>query len=103
MARKVSTQALSRALLSRIDYLGFLLLLSACAFLIVALEESGTQYAWSDPIPIAFMILSGFLWIAFFIWERTVSREGHTQEPVFAWRFVKNTEFLGVLLYIFPL
>lgn len=92
-------RALSNAIISRIDYPGFFLLLSACAFLVVALEESGTRYAWSDPIPISFLVLSGLLWIAFFAWSFIVSGEGRSQEPVFSWTFLQNRVFLGVLLY----
>ena len=99
-ARRISTQTLSNELRSRIDYPGFALLIAASAFLIVALEESGIQYAWSDPIPIAFLVLSGLLWIAFFAWENIASREGRAAEPVFTWRFVRNRVFLGVLLYV---
>lgn len=99
LAVKVPRKALSKALLSKVDYLGFMLLFTACAFLIVALEESGIRYAWSDPLPIAFLVVSGLLWIGFFAWEKVVSGSGHAQEPVFAWHFVKNRVFLGVLLY----
>ena len=88
----------SSELISRVDFPGFLLLLSACAFLVVALEESGIQYAWSDPIPIAFLVLSGLLWIGFFVWSKIVTSEKRTQEPVFTWAFIQNREFLGVLL-----
>lgn len=91
-------KVLSKELLSRIDFLGFIILLAACAFFVVALEESGTRYAWSSALPITFLVLSGLLWIGFFAWERIVSREGRIQEPVFTWRFVKNRVFLGVLL-----
>lgn len=96
--RKFSSKVLSNELLSRIDYYGFAMLLVACAFLIVALEESGIQYAWSDPLPITFLVLSGLLWIAFLAWERFVSRKEGSVEPIFTWRFIKNRVFLGVLL-----
>ena len=91
--KSTSTHTLSNELRYRIDYPGFTLLIAASAFLIVALEESGIQYAWSDPIPIAFLVLSGLLWIAFFVWENIASREGRAVEPVFAWRFVRNRVF----------
>ncbi len=98
--RTTERQALSKALVSLIDYRGFFLLLSACAFLVVALEETGIRYAWSDPIPISFLVLSGLLWIVFFSWEYVVSGEGRSQEPVFSWSFLRNRVFLGVLLYV---
>ena len=103
--RITGKQALSKALFSRIDYLGFFLLLCACAFLIVALQQSGIRYAWSNPIPISLLVLSGLLWVAFFAWSYIVSHEGRSQEPVFSWSFLQNRVFLGVLLYVpsFPL
>ena len=101
LTRNFSNKVLSKALLSKVDYLGFMLLFAACTLLIVALEDSGIQYAWSDPLPITFLIVSGLLWIGFFAWEKVVSGDGHTQEPVFVWHFVENRVFLGVLLYAF--
>lgn len=100
MTKNPPKKVLSKELLSRIDFLGFMVLLAACALFVVALEESGIRYAWSEALPITFLVLSGLLWIGFFAWERVVSRPGRIQEPVFTWRFVKNRVFLGVLLYV---
>ena len=69
-------------MLSKVDYLGFMRLFAACEFLIVALEGPGIRYAWSDPLPIAFLVVPGLRWIEFFALEKVVNGDGHTQEPV---------------------
>ena len=81
--RHLTRTPLSKALLVKVDYLGFSLLLVACKLLIVALEESGIQYAWSSSFTISFLVVSGVLWIVFLVWERAISDDSRSQEPVF--------------------
>ena len=85
---------------SKIDFLGFSLLLGASVFLITALEEAGTYYAWSSPIIIVFLVISGLSWIGFFAAEYIISRSSIAQEPVFTWEFLQNRIFMGTLLYV---
>ena len=83
----------------RLDFLGFLFLLSASVLTITGFQEAATRLTWRNSSTIALLTVSGLLWIGFFLWSRFLSREGHTQEPVFTWRFAQNREFIGVLLY----
>jgi hypothetical protein len=62
--------ALTRVPLSRMDYVGSLLLLSASVLLIVGIQEAGsTVYQWSSPPIIATLTVAGFCWIALFVWQ----------------------------------
>lgn len=63
-------------------------------------EETGAQFAWKSAYVISLLVVSGFLWIALFVWERHVTlREGEL-EPVLPWRFVKNRAMISLLLYV---
>lgn len=87
--------------ISRLDFVGFLLLLSASVFLVTALEEAGTHYRWSSPLVIIFLILSSFAWLGSAGWSLSLDRrEIPAVEPVFTWRFVQNRVFVGALLYV---
>lgn len=82
----------------RIDFFGATLLLAASIFLVTALQQTGDGFSWTSPQVLTLLILSGPAWIGFLAWERVVSRDTSTQEPVFPWRFVKSRVVLGLIL-----
>jgi MFS family permease len=99
------SQSPSRSLVKRnvnftakIDYLGFFLLLAASVFLIVAIEEAGTSFAWDSVIVITFLFLSVSLLGTFFAWQRYLYLSMSPREPVFPWEFMKNRVLMGMYL-----
>ena len=82
----------------RIDFPGFFLFLSACLLLVCALQEAGTDYSWSSPLIISFLIISGVLWAAFLGWQRVIEYQDTIREAVFPWRFMTNRVLMGTLL-----
>jgi MFS family permease len=97
-------QLTSKATMKRVDFLGSALLLLATLSLVAAVEEAGLLLGWRSAFVITLLVLSGVLWILFFLWERHITLDhdipGAT-EPVFPWRFTKNRVWLGMLLYAF--
>ena len=98
LSRRGKVPLVPRNLLSRIDFLGTGLLLSATVFIVTALQEAGRYYQWSSALVIVFLTLSGILWIGFIVWAKVLSRGTRTQEPVMPWRLMKHWVFVGILL-----
>ncbi|KAL4937317.1 hypothetical protein BDV06DRAFT_232667 [Aspergillus oleicola] len=83
----------------RVDFLGAFLILAASMFIISALQEGNLDYSWSSALIIAFIVVSGVLWISFLGWEWLVShRLGWKIQPMLPWRLTRNRVFLGVAL-----
>ncbi|GAP85769.1 putative major facilitator superfamily transporter [Rosellinia necatrix] len=88
-------------LIKKVDALGAFLLLSASILLVTALEEGGSTFPWRSAAIIVFFVLSGSLWIGFFLWESFASREESEVDPTFPRNFFSNRIFLGVLFGCF--
>jgi predicted membrane channel-forming protein YqfA (hemolysin III family) len=86
------------SVMQKIDFLGAFLLIAATILLVAALSEGEIRFPWNSAIIIAFFTTSGVLWVAFFAWERVISRKGSKIEPMFPWRFFGNRVWIGVLL-----
>jgi hypothetical protein len=86
------------SLLSKIDFLGALLLLAGTVLLIAALSEGKVRYAWNSVIIITFFVLSAVLWITFLLWQWYSSNRCSKIQPMFPWRFLHNRAWLGVLV-----
>ncbi|PVH98544.1 MFS general substrate transporter [Periconia macrospinosa] len=82
----------------KIDYLGAGMLLFGSLLLSAGLLESGKTWEWRSAPAICILVIAGVLFIAFFAWERLVSSDRWTQEPMFPWKFVHNRVWMGVLL-----
>jgi predicted MFS family arabinose efflux permease len=55
--------------LAQMDVVGALLLLVATVLLVFALQQAGSQeYAWSSPVIVATLVISGVSWVAFIAW-----------------------------------
>ena len=87
----------SKTFLTRIDFLGTILLFGSSAFLVTALEEAGTQYAWSSTRVVVLLVLSGLFGIGFILWENFLCRRERPQEPVFPWQLMTHRVFMGAL------
>ncbi|CAJ2500890.1 Uu.00g037430.m01.CDS01 [Anthostomella pinea] len=88
----------SKQAAQRIDITGTILLLISTVLLVAALQEGGLRYPWKSGFVIALCTISGLGWIAFLIWERSVTLGSTLQEPVFPWRFAQNRVYIGLLL-----
>ena len=93
-------QRFSRKSLGRLDVTGAFLLLAATLLLVTVLLEGGNSFDWNSVTSISLLVVSGVLWIAFFLNERTVTKDKWRAEPVFPWRFIFNRHWMGVLLYM---
>ena len=89
--------------LRRIDYFGAGLLLIASLSLVAALLEAVIEFSWRSAFTIVLLVLCATSSIGFLAWERHITSEGHKQEPVFPWRFLKIRSWMGMLLYGFPI
>lgn len=73
--------------------------LAGSILLVFALEQAGTVWPWKSARIIAILVLTGFVWIAFFVWERGIeSWTKGRQEAVFPWRLVINRLTGGLML-----
>ncbi|KAJ5578744.1 MFS general substrate transporter [Penicillium hispanicum] len=84
----------------RIDILGSFLLVAATVLLVTGLDEADEQFAWRSGFTIAVLTISGVLWILFVVWERWVTLNTGTREPVFPWRFFQNRVWMAMLLSV---
>ncbi|KAF5868834.1 putative efflux pump antibiotic resistance protein [Botrytis fragariae] len=82
----------------RVDLLGAVILLVAIALLVTALEEAGQLYDWKSAFVIALLTVSCISWVGFVFWERLVSLESQTAEPVFPWRLMTSRIWIGMIL-----
>ena len=76
------------------------MLLTATTFLVAALQEAGRSFPWKSAFVIAMLIVSGFTWPAFLLWERKVTLTEQEQEPIFPWRFIQSRVWAGMLWYV---
>lgn len=84
--------------LHRVDFVGCFMLLIATLFLVTALEEADTEFAWKSGFVISLLAISGVAWVLFLLWERRITSNPKRQEPVFPWRFLQNRVWLGMML-----
>ncbi|CAI7604174.1 unnamed protein product [Penicillium pancosmium] len=85
----------------RVDILGSFLTLTSCSFIIAALQEGNSQYAWGSGLVVAFFVISGVACIAFIYWEWFICRHDIGIIPMFPWRLARNRVFMGVALGFF--
>ncbi|KAF7921517.1 uncharacterized protein EAE97_011306 [Botrytis byssoidea] len=88
----------STKIFKRVDLLGAVILLVATALLVTALEEAGQLYDWKSAFVIALLTVSCSFRVGFVFWERLVSLESQTAEPVFPWRLMTSRIWIGMIL-----
>lgn len=84
--------------LKRIDFLGTGSLLLSNVFLVAALEEANTEYAWNSAFVIIALIISGLSWVTFLTWSWWIYHRNSPRESVFPWRFIQNRVCFGLIL-----
>jgi Na+/melibiose symporter-like transporter len=95
---RTKKNAFGKETFQRVDLVGATLLLLATLSLTAGFEEAGSQFYWGSAYVIALLIVSGVLWICLLLWERRLTLQDTTVEPVFPWRFVKNRQMLSLML-----
>ncbi|KAK3321991.1 putative efflux pump antibiotic resistance protein [Apodospora peruviana] len=95
-----------RTNLSRLDFVGAILLLAGSLLLVSALQQTALDLAWSSAAVIVLLVLSGLSWVSFFLWERHLTARHDAgawpTEPIFPWRFLTaNRAWVGMLLTTF--
>ncbi|CAG8976533.1 hypothetical protein HYALB_00011010 [Hymenoscyphus albidus] len=83
---------------SRLDIIGAVLLLLATLSLTAGFEEAESRFPWKSAYVITLLTMSGCLWIALLAWERRVTAQSKTVEPILPWRFMKNRVVIRLLL-----
>jgi MFS family permease len=96
--RKTLKTLLTAETRQRLDFAGAALLLLATLSLTAAFEEAGSQFAWKSAYVITLLIVSGVLWTALLFWERRVTLQASSMEPLLPWRFMKNRAMLSLIL-----
>lgn len=57
-----------------IDYGGILLNIAGCLLILIPLSGGGVSYAWASAMVISMMVVGGFVWIVFGLWEWKFAR-----------------------------
>ncbi|KAH8600026.1 major facilitator superfamily domain-containing protein [Bisporella sp. PMI_857] len=83
--------------LASFDYVGSVLFTGAVTFLVMGINLGGSQYLWSNARIIAFFVVAGVMFIAFFI-QQAFSILVSPEERIFPVTFLKNRN--AILLYI---
>jgi len=89
---------IARRSLARLDVSGAFLLLGATMLIVAVLLEGGLSIAWNSGPAISLFVVSGVMWIAFLVNEWFFTKHERTLEPIFPWRFLRNKNWMGVLL-----
>jgi hypothetical protein len=89
-----------KSALHQVDFFGAFLVLTACSFIIAALQEGNFQYAWDSGLVISFLVISGLSWLAFIVWEWFICRHELKISPMFPWRLTQNRLFMGMALFV---
>lgn len=82
--------------LSRVDFIGVVLLLASFMLMVFSLESGGTRYHWNSPTIISTLVLAFATGALFFFWERSK----WVKEPVFSPRLLKGRLMPAMLAYI---
>ena len=80
---KRDEKVLSKQSLTRIDFVGAILLFGSSVCFVSGLQEAGTQYSWSSAMIIVLLVLTVVFAISFISWENFLSRKEKVQEAVF--------------------
>ncbi|CAJ2503880.1 Uu.00g112740.m01.CDS01 [Anthostomella pinea] len=87
----------------RIDLLGNILIVAACALLVFSLQEAGSfTYAWDSPVIVLSLCISALSWVGFVIWEVFLSMKRSTLiEPILPVRLVMRRVYSASVICTF--
>jgi len=91
----------ARTAVSKIDFLGNLLLAVASILLVFAMQEAGSfVWSWSNPVIIWSLSTAGVCWAFLALWEYYLFYgSSHGIQPIFPMRLAKDRVYLLCLLY----
>lgn len=83
-----------------IDFFGGATLLCSSALLVFAIQQAGSQtFAWSSPLIILALVISGLSWAAFLCWEVLLDSKRHRHiEPIFPIRLMLHRVYASGLI-----
>lgn len=86
----------------RIDFLGNILIIAACALLVFALQEAGTyNFAWNHPVIVLALVVSVLSWLGFAAWELSLRSSAYTRiEPILPHRLMGRA-YAACVAYVF--
>ncbi|KAI1179865.1 drug resistance transporter [Nemania sp. FL0916] len=83
--------------LGRIDFLGATLLLGAMTLHITGFEQAANLYEWTSAEVLAPLLVSAFLWSAFFISQWYITTRLRRPDPILPWRFCQSRVVIGII------
>jgi protein-S-isoprenylcysteine O-methyltransferase Ste14 len=86
---------------SKIDFLGNILLAAASILLVFAMQEAGSfVWSWSSPVIIGTLATAVACWALLATWEYYLCRASrHGIQPIFPRSLARNRVYLSCLLY----
>lgn len=90
-----------RDAIAKIDFVGNVLLISASALLVFAMQQAGSLVVdWSDPEIVVTLVFSGLSWVGLSVWEVLLGTRLHRfrVEPIFPIRLALRRAYLSGLL-----
>ena len=90
------------AAVSKIDFLGNLLLAVASILLVFAMQEAGSfVWSWSSPVIICSLVTAGACWVLLGVWEYYLLHSPSQRiQPIFPMRLAKDRVYLSCLVYV---
>ncbi|KAI2637579.1 MFS general substrate transporter [Hypomontagnella submonticulosa] len=87
----------------KIDFVGNITIVSACALLVFALQEAGAYiYAWDSPVIVATLSVASLSWVFFFSWEAYLGLKRFTRiEPIFPLRLFLRRVYASCVICTF--
>ncbi|KAI1263893.1 major facilitator superfamily domain-containing protein [Xylariaceae sp. FL1019] len=87
----------------RIDFVGNILIVSACTLLVFALQEAGAySFAWNSAVIILALTVSALSWLGFVAWEVLLGLRPYSRiEPILPLRLVTSRVYAACVLCTF--
>ncbi|KAF3064877.1 Multidrug resistance protein 3 [Daldinia childiae] len=87
----------------KIDFVGNITVILACALLVFSLQEAGTYtYRWDSTTIVAALSIASLSWVAFFTWEIFIGLKGRTHiEPIFPLRLFFRRVYASCVICTF--
>ncbi|KAI2617048.1 MFS general substrate transporter [Hypoxylon sp. NC1633] len=87
----------------RIDFVGNLVVVSACSLLVFALQEAGSYtYTWDSPVIVVTLSIAILSWVIFFTWEVYLSLKRFTRiEPILPLRLFFRRVYASCIICTF--
>ncbi|KAI1374886.1 MFS general substrate transporter [Hypoxylon crocopeplum] len=87
----------------KIDFVGNVTVISACALLVFSLQEAGSYtYAWDSPVIVVALSIASLSWVIFFTWEAYLGLKCTTRiEPILPLRLFFSRVYASCVICTF--